>query len=63
MIYEIIMRKTANHSNGEYAFPSKRETQRFLESLNNAEIEGIIEINKYPKNRRYQNAYYDFFED
>lgn len=61
-MYAITMKISKCHSNGEYAFESKNEVQRFLEELSASEIEGIKEITKYNK-KSFRSAYYDFFEN
>lgn len=60
-MYVINMAITKQHGNGEYVFQSKSECQKFLESLNDYEIESIISIEKYNK-KSFRSAWYDFFK-
>ena len=59
-MYVVNMKMTRVYAQGEYCFNTKAETQKFLESLNNYELDNIESIEKYNKNN-YRNAYYDFF--
>ena len=56
-MYEIVMGITTNHSNGEYAFATKKEVQEFLEELNDYELEQIVSITKYNKHGS-RNAFF-----
>lgn len=60
-MYVITMKITTIHSNGEYAFNTKKDCQKFLDELNDYEIEQIISIEKYNKHS-CRSAWHDFFE-
>lgn len=59
-MYVIEMRKTRVYDQGEYCFNTKKDTQEFLERLNDYEIESIMSIEKYNKSS-FRSAWYDFF--
>lgn len=59
-MYVVNMKNTRQYAQGEYVFNSKKETQNFLESLNNYELDRIVSIEKYNKNS-CKNGWYDFF--
>lgn len=59
-MYVVNIKKTKVHQQGEYAFKTKKETQSFLESLNDYELECIISIEKYNKHS-FRSAWDDFF--
>lgn len=61
IMYVVYIRKVfINHEQGEYAFDNKEEVQKFLESLNAAELEGVTEIQHFTK-RGCRNAWKQFF--
>jgi len=60
-MYVIEMKIDKQYNQKEYCFETKKETEKFLANLNNAQIEKIISIEKYNK-KSFRSAWYDFFE-
>ena len=59
-MYVINMKVTRQYAQGEYTFNHKSDCRKFLEGLNDYEIESIISIEKYNKSS-FRSAWYDFF--
>lgn len=59
-MYVIDMKITSQYAQGEYVFHSKKETQEFLEGLNEYQLDCIISITKYNKSS-FRSAWFDFF--
>ena len=61
-MYVVNMRTTRQYAQGEYVFNNKKDCRKFLENLNDYEIDSIIEINKLSRGK-CDSAWYEFFED